>query len=88
VEIVNHNKLIISIWKPTSFSLYIYTFICIVSNEQSAFKHGKQSLMTQKQWQHWGMIISVWECIFLGMQNIFAQIWSCISQITCQNVPL
>jgi len=40
--------------------------------------------------------IGVRECIFLGMQKIFAQIWSCFSQITYKqqalmltlNVPL
>jgi len=34
--------------------------------------------------ESWAMTknIGVWECIFLEMQKIFAQILSCISQVT------
>jgi len=34
------------------------------------------------------MTIGVRECIFLGMQKIFAQIWSCISQVTYKQQDL
>ena len=33
-------------------------------------------------WDEWLVSIVVRECIFLGMQNIFTQIWPCFSQIT------